>query len=93
MSLIEIKNYSDNLWGRDIKTLYNINKVEAEEFLKIAGQTDMSMARKIFPFKELQEAMIQARKIFPFKELQEAMIQVKKGEIKEPNAVIRISAK
>ncbi len=75
MSLIEIKNYSDNLWGRDIKTLYNINKAEAEEFLKIAGETDMSMARRIFPFKELQEAMI----------------QVKKGKIKEPNAVISIS--
>lgn len=75
MSLIEIKNYSENLWGRDIKTLYNVKKAEAEEFLKIAGQTDMRMERRIFSLEELQNAMI----------------QVKKGEIKEPNAVIRIS--
>ena len=75
MSVIEIKDYSENLWGRDIRTLYNVKKAEAEEFLKIAAQTDMKMGRRIFPIEKLQEAMI----------------QVKKGKIKEPNAVIRIS--
>lgn len=75
MSLIEIKNYSDNLWGKDIRTLYNVNKDEAQEFLKIAGETGMKMGRRVFCLDELQDAMI----------------QVKKGKIKEPNAVIRIS--
>ena len=74
MSLIEIKNYSDNLWGKDIRTLYNVNKEEAQEFLDIAGKTDMQMENHVFRFEELQEAMI----------------QVKKGEIKEYNAVIRL---
>jgi propanol-preferring alcohol dehydrogenase len=75
MSPIEIKDYSDNLWGKDIRTLFNVNKNEAEEFLKIAGQTDMRMGRRVFSMEDLQDAMI----------------QVKQGKIKEPNAVIRIS--
>lgn len=75
MSVVEIKNYSQNLWGRDIRTLYNVKKVEAEEFMRIAGQIDMRMGRRIFSLEELQDAMV----------------QVKKGRIKEPNAVIRIS--
>jgi propanol-preferring alcohol dehydrogenase len=74
MSLIEIKNYSDNLWGKDIRTLYNVNKDEAQEFLNIAGKTDMKMERHVLHLEELQEAMI----------------HMKKGEIKEPNAVIRL---
>ncbi|MGM0467036.1 MAG: alcohol dehydrogenase catalytic domain-containing protein [Acidobacteriota bacterium] len=76
MSVIEIKNYSDNLWGRDVRTLYNVNKAEAQEFLEIAGKIDLRMPRKVFSFDKLQEAMI----------------KVKKGQIKEPNAVIKISS-
>lgn len=75
MSMVEIKNYSENLWGRDVRTLYNVNRAEAEEFLKIAGQADIKMGRQVFSMEDLQEAMI----------------HVKKGRIKEPNAVIRIS--
>lgn len=75
MSLIQIKNYSDNLWGKDIKTLYNVNKSESEEFLEIAGKNDMRMDKRLFPFDELQDAMI----------------QVKRGGIREPNAVIIFS--
>ncbi|MBN1472497.1 MAG: alcohol dehydrogenase catalytic domain-containing protein [Syntrophaceae bacterium] len=74
MSPIEIKNYTQNLWGRDIRTLFNINRADSEEFLRIAGKTDMKMGRQVFDFEELQEAMI----------------QVKKGEIDQPNAVIKI---
>jgi len=75
MSVIRVNNYSDNLWGKDIRTLYNVNKGESEEFLEIAGKTDMRMEKRVFPFDRLPEAMI----------------QVKKGEIKEPNAVISFS--
>jgi propanol-preferring alcohol dehydrogenase len=74
MSPVELKNYSENLWGRDIRTLYNVKKNEADEFLKIAGQIEMKMGRRIFPLEELQDAMIQMRK----------------GKIKEPNTVIKI---
>jgi D-arabinose 1-dehydrogenase-like Zn-dependent alcohol dehydrogenase len=74
MSLIEIRNYSDNLWGKDIRTLYNVNKDEAQEFINIAGKTDMRMKSHVLHLEELQEAML----------------QVKKGEIQEPNAVMRL---
>jgi propanol-preferring alcohol dehydrogenase len=75
MTPIEIKNYSDNLWGKDIRTLYNVNKKDAREFLKMAGRTNMKMSRRTFTMEELQDAMI----------------LVKKGKLKEPNAVIRIN--
>jgi len=52
-----------------------VNKDEAQEFLKIAGETGIKMGRRVFCLDELQDAMI----------------QVKKGRIKEPNAVIRFS--
>jgi propanol-preferring alcohol dehydrogenase len=75
MSPVLLKDYSENLWGRDIRTLYNVKKAEAEEFLKIAGRTEMKMGRRVFPLDKLQDAMI----------------QVREGKIKEPNTVIRIS--
>lgn len=74
MTLIQIKNYSENLWGKDIRTLYNINKSESEEFLEIAGKTNMTMEKRVFSFDNLQDAMI----------------MVKRGAIKEPNAVISL---
>jgi len=77
MSVFEIKDYSSHLWGRDIRTLYNVKKGEAEEFLKIAGETNMRMPRRVFSFEELQDAMI----------------MVKKGKITEPNAVIKMNVK
>ncbi len=72
MSKIEIKNYSKNLWGRDIRTLYNVNKSDGEEFLEIAGRTDIKMGRQVFSFEQLQDAMI----------------LIKNGQLKEPNALI-----
>jgi propanol-preferring alcohol dehydrogenase len=75
MSIIEIKDYSKNLWGRDVRTLYNVNRADATEFLKIAGKTGMKMGRRVFSLEELQDAMI----------------QVKQGQVKEPNAIIKIA--
>jgi len=74
MSPIAIQSYSDNLWGKDIRTLYNVNKDEAQEFLNIVKETDMKTGKHVFNMDELQDAMI----------------QVKKGKIKEPNAVISL---
>ena len=75
MSTIEIENYSKNLWGRDVRTLYNVKKTEGEEYLEIAGRTNIKMGRQVFPFEQLQEAMI----------------LMKNGKIKEPNAVVKIA--
>lgn len=75
MTPIEIKDYSGHLWGRDIKTLYNVKKSWGEEFLRIASELGLTIGKQVFPFEELQEAMILA----------------KAGRLEEPNAVIRIS--
>ncbi|MCK4646521.1 MAG: alcohol dehydrogenase catalytic domain-containing protein [Candidatus Aminicenantes bacterium] len=75
MSTIEVKNYSKNFWGRDVRTLYNVIKTEGQEFLSIAGKTNIRMGRQVFFFEELNEAMI----------------LVKKGKIEEPNAIIKVA--
>ena len=74
MSTIEVNNYSKNLWGRNVKTLYNVKISEAREFLDIVSKIDLNMGSQLFPFEELQDAMI----------------LVKNCGIKEPNAVIKI---
>jgi alcohol dehydrogenase, propanol-preferring len=75
MSTIEIKNYSHHLWGRDIKTLYNVKKSQGEEFLRIAAQENIQMGRQVFSFQDLPEALI----------------EVKEGKIIHPNAVIKVT--
>jgi propanol-preferring alcohol dehydrogenase len=75
MSAIEIKNYSKNVWGRTVKTLYNVKIAEGRKFLYSARKIDLKMGSQIFPFEELQDALI----------------LVKNGGIKEPNAVIKIA--
>ena len=74
-SPIQIDNYSQNLWGRDIRTLYHLNRPDAEAFLEIVDQLDLRVGTSVFPFDQLQDALILARH----------------GELQEPNAVIRIS--
>jgi propanol-preferring alcohol dehydrogenase len=39
MSTIEIGEYSAHLWGRDIRTLYNVNRRDAEQFVSLAGRS------------------------------------------------------
>jgi propanol-preferring alcohol dehydrogenase len=74
MSTIEIAQYSAHLWGRDIRTLYNINRRDAEEFLRLAGEVDMSLGTEVFPFEMCQEALI----------------RVRHGDIRRANAVVRV---
>ena len=74
MSLIEINDYSNNLWGRDIFTLYNVKHSESEEFLRLATKIGITIDIKVFPFEKLQDAMI----------------QLKQRKIKEPNVVIKM---
>ncbi len=75
MSNIEIRNYAGNFWGRDLRTLYNVNIADAREFLSLAARIDVRMGTEVYPFEECQNAMI----------------RLKQGKIKEPNAVIRVA--
>ncbi len=74
-SPIRIENYSENLWGRDIRTLYNLNRSDAEEFFEIVDRLELEMGTSLFPFKDLQDALI----------------LVRQGRLEQPNAVIKIS--
>jgi propanol-preferring alcohol dehydrogenase len=74
-SPIVIENYTKNLWGRTIETLYNLRISEADEFLEIADRL------KIKPEKG----------IFPFEDLQDVLITVRQGKAKAANSVIKIS--
>ena len=74
-SPILIERYSENLWGRDIRTLYNLNRHDAEAFIGIVDQLDLDVGTSVFPFEALQDALILA----------------KHGELEQPNAVIRIA--
>ncbi|MGC9395909.1 MAG: zinc-binding alcohol dehydrogenase family protein [Anaerolineae bacterium] len=74
-SPIRIENYSENLWGRDIRTLYNLKRSDAEGFFEIVDRLELEMGTSLFPFEELPEALIRARQ----------------GKLEQPNAVIQVS--
>jgi propanol-preferring alcohol dehydrogenase len=74
-SPIQIENYSENLWGRDIRTLYNLGRSDAEEFFELVDRLELEMGISQFPFEDLQDALILARQ----------------GRLKQPNAVVKIS--
>jgi propanol-preferring alcohol dehydrogenase len=74
-SPIRIENYSENLWGRDIRTLYNLKRSDAEGFFEIVDRLALEMGTSLFPFKELPDALIRARQ----------------GKLEQPNAVIKVS--
>jgi propanol-preferring alcohol dehydrogenase len=73
-SKILVGNYSQNLWGRDIRTLYNLKRADAEEFIELVDSLELNVGTNIFPFEELQDALILA----------------KQGKLEQPNAVIRV---
>ncbi|NIS20528.1 MAG: alcohol dehydrogenase, partial [Thermoplasmata archaeon] len=50
MSTIEVTDYSRNLWGRDVRTLYNVNRRDAEEFLGLAREIDLGLGTEVVPF-------------------------------------------
>jgi hypothetical protein len=71
------QQYSQNLWGRDIRTLYNLNRTDAEELIQIVGHLDLGVGVTTFAFEELPEALILA----------------KLGKLQQPNAVIRVAGR
>ena len=74
-SPIVVERYSENLWGCDIRTLYNLKKSDAEEFFRIVDRLDLKVGTSVFPFEELQDALILARQ----------------GKLEQPNVVIKVS--
>ena len=74
-SPIAIANYSDNLWGRSIKTLYNLKRSDAEGFFQIVNKLDLRIGTSLFAFEKLPEALILA----------------KQGKLDQPNAVLKIA--
>jgi propanol-preferring alcohol dehydrogenase len=74
-SPIVIENYTENLWGRTLETLYNLKKSEADEFLEIADRLNI----------------IPERGIFPFEDLQDVFITVRQGKATVANSVIKVS--
>jgi propanol-preferring alcohol dehydrogenase len=74
-SPIVIENYSKSLWGRDVRTLYNLKKADAEEFLGIVDRLELTMGTSQFSFEALQDALILA----------------KQGKLEQPNAVIKVA--
>jgi propanol-preferring alcohol dehydrogenase len=76
-SPILIDNYSQNLWGRSIKTLFHVTKSDAEDFfshIKDFG-SDIRMGVEVFPFEALEDALI----------------ALKYNILEHPNAVIQVT--
>jgi propanol-preferring alcohol dehydrogenase len=73
-STITIEHYSENLWGRTIKTLYQLRRSDAEEFIELASDLDLHPGVSLFAFEELDEALIFA----------------KQSKLEQPNAVIAV---
>jgi propanol-preferring alcohol dehydrogenase len=73
-SPIVIDDYSQNLWGRDIRTLYNLKGTDAEEFIEMIDRLDLRAGTSLFAFEDLQDALI----------------LTKQGRLEQPNAVIEI---
>ncbi|MGD8397909.1 MAG: alcohol dehydrogenase, partial [Anaerolineae bacterium] len=74
-SPITIEHYSQNLWGRDVRTLYNLKRSDAEEFFAIVDQLDLHVGTSVFPFEKLPDVLTMA----------------KQGRLPQPNAVIQLS--
>jgi propanol-preferring alcohol dehydrogenase len=73
-SRIVIENYSQNLWGRDIRTLYNLKRADAEAFIEMVNSLELQVGTRVFPFEALQDVLVLA----------------KQGKLGQPNAVIKI---
>ncbi len=74
MSPITIQNYTANLWGRTIKTIYQVRRDYGREFLKIADRLKLGIEKEMVKFSEVPEAML----------------RLKRGEIKGMVQVIEI---
>jgi propanol-preferring alcohol dehydrogenase len=72
---IKIEDYSTNLWGRSIQTLYQLKRSDGDRFIGMANELTLNPAVAIFPFEELDNALI----------------LVKNGKLDQANAVIAVN--
>jgi len=56
-SFIEIKDYTNNLWGKRIETVYQVRRDYGREFLEIAKEIKLDIEKEIVEFKDLQNAL------------------------------------
>jgi propanol-preferring alcohol dehydrogenase len=61
MTPIEIRDYSHIWQERSIISLAHITRRDGVEFLNIAGQNNLQTTVEVFPFEELQEALIRVK--------------------------------
>ncbi len=62
MSPITISNYTANLWGRKIKTIYQVRRDYGNEFLEYANRLNLTIEKEIVKFEEVPEAMLRLKK-------------------------------
>jgi len=57
MSPIVVENYTSNLWGRTIRTIYQVRRDYGKEFIKIADRLKLGIEKETVRFDEVPEAM------------------------------------
>jgi hypothetical protein len=50
---------SENLWGRDVRTLYNLKKSDAEEFFGIVNRLELKVGASLFGRSELERYLVE----------------------------------
>ncbi len=58
MSPITINNYTANLWGRTIMTIYQVRRDYGREFIEIADKLHLTIEKEIVGFREVPDAML-----------------------------------
>jgi len=62
MSPITISNYTLNLWGRKIKTIYQVRRDYGVEFLNVANRLNIDIEKEIVTLEDVPEAMIRLKR-------------------------------
>jgi propanol-preferring alcohol dehydrogenase len=73
-SMITIEDYSSNLWGRTIKTLFHLRRSDGEEFIEKVNGLELELGVSLFPFEDLDDALILTNQ----------------SKLEQPNAVIAV---
>ncbi len=56
-SPMQINDYSSNMWGRRIETLYQVRRDYAREFIEIAKKLRLDIPKEIVEFNDLNDAL------------------------------------
>jgi len=76
MSPITISNYTANLWGRKIKTIYQVRRDYGNEFIQLADKLNLTIEKEVVKFEDVPNAML----------------RLKRGEIDGMVQVIKVSS-